>query len=244
MGIAARLGQAAGHQKQAGPITESLSGLNPLNILGGPVGALAALSTPTRGRRQQAEANQDLWKNLLIPGYGGYNAMKRIGHGAWGPEQEEERRKLEREQLDAERKDLDDEEIAGRGEKAAGVGSELAGGLNPLNWYGLGPAIGAGVAGLTPTRTARQQAVGNQDFWKNLLIPGYSTYSGLKRVGHTAWSPEMQQEERQMKREQLDEEDAASKPTEDKPDEPDEAKKAAGDLFSRLGRAAGALAVA
>jgi len=76
--------------KQAGFWTE-LPGtyLNPLNAIGTPIGMAAALATPTRNLREQATSNiDDTWSNLLMPGKGAYNAMKRTGWSIRGPELE------------------------------------------------------------------------------------------------------------------------------------------------------------
>jgi hypothetical protein len=91
-------------EKRSGFYSEMLSGLNPLNLYGGTlVGSGAALTTPTRDLKQQAEADQDMWKNILVPGVGPYNAMKRIGTSIRGPELKEERGALEAAQAEAKR---------------------------------------------------------------------------------------------------------------------------------------------
>ena len=102
--------------KSAGYWSELGSNVNPVNAYGGNfVGMLAALATPTRDIREQANADQSMWKNLLIPGVGGYNAMKRVGHSVRGPEITKERDELEQEQLDARKK----KRAAKDGEKSA-----------------------------------------------------------------------------------------------------------------------------
>jgi len=75
--------------KQAGFWSELGAGLNPLNLVAGPMGAAAALTTPTRNIRDQATSNiDDTWSNLLIPGKGSYNSAKRLGWSIRGPELE------------------------------------------------------------------------------------------------------------------------------------------------------------
>ena len=47
------------------------------------ISALAALISNTRSREEQVAAESDSLMNL-VPGVGGYNLMKRMGHSAWG----------------------------------------------------------------------------------------------------------------------------------------------------------------
>ncbi len=80
--------------KQAGFYSELLSGLNPLNMIGGnAIGSLAALATPTRSLEDQAELDtggtKEVLKDLLIPGLGPYRSMKRLGTSIRGPELKE-----------------------------------------------------------------------------------------------------------------------------------------------------------
>ena len=91
----------SGMDKSAGYWTELLSGLNPLNMIGGShIGMGAAALTPTRNLQEQAVADEDMWKNLLIPGVGGYNAMKRLGTSIRGPEIKQQQRNLKRQRAD------------------------------------------------------------------------------------------------------------------------------------------------
>lgn len=84
--------------KAAGWKSETLlPALNPLNIVGSPIGALLAALKPTRDTKDQAKADQEVWKNLLIPGRGSYNQWKRIGYGMRHPELLDEGRRLRRE---------------------------------------------------------------------------------------------------------------------------------------------------
>jgi len=200
-------------EKQGGYWSEAAGGLNPLNMLGGShLGAATAGLTPTRDMRQQAEADEDMWKNLLVPGVAGYNAMKRLGGSIRGPEITEERRILEAALSEAKRerkmkrrgisnpRDGDGDGMVNDGtpeEKAAGYWSELAGGLNPLNIYGGSP-IGAAAALATPTRNLQDQALADQDMWKNLLIPGVGPYNTMKRLGGAIRGPEITEERREL----------------------------------------------
>lgn len=62
--------------------TEGLSGLvNPLNWVASPIGALIAAGKPHRTLDEQVkhDSKSQSWKNLLIPGYGGYNGALRGG---------------------------------------------------------------------------------------------------------------------------------------------------------------------
>ena len=82
-------------EKQSGYWTELASGINPLNWYGGAVGGLAAAGlTPTRSLSEQAVSDQETWKNILMPGRGVYNSMKRLGTGIRGPEIKELRKKV------------------------------------------------------------------------------------------------------------------------------------------------------
>lgn len=108
------LGQLTGQgAKQAGFYSEWGSGFNPLNSIGGPVGTILAGLTPTRDLGEQAETDESMWKNLLIPGVGPYNAMKRLGTSIRGPEARSERRDLA-EHRDEERKALRDRRLQPR----------------------------------------------------------------------------------------------------------------------------------
>lgn len=151
-------------------------------------GYLAALATPTRSLDEQAEADQKHLRNF-IPGVGIYNALKRLGMSARSPEM---RAAIERQK----NKKTDDEK-----EKEAGVISETLSGFNPLNMYG-GSLAGALAAGLTPTRTMDEQAKKDADPYrglKNMLIPGFGPYEGLKRFGMAVRSPEIQEAQAKAK---------------------------------------------
>ena len=49
-------------------------------------GGGAALATPTRNLKEQAEADQEGILMNMIPGRGQYNSLKRLGHSIRGPE--------------------------------------------------------------------------------------------------------------------------------------------------------------
>jgi len=93
------LGRAvAQFEKAAGWKSEAiLPNLNPLNVVGSPIGTLLAALKPTRDTEDQAKADQEVWKNLLIPGRGAYNAWKRVGYGMRNPELLAEGRKVRKE---------------------------------------------------------------------------------------------------------------------------------------------------
>lgn len=186
-------------EKQAGPISETLSVINPLNTyLGGSLlGGGAALAMPTRSLKQQANYDSTdnalrAIANVLVPGYGPYNAFKRIGAGIRSPEmkaikadreQDKARRELESIQKSTKKDDNVD--------KAAGWKTELAGSvLNPINVL-IGNKLGAGAAALTQTRTLNEQSESDDSTWSNLFIPGQAQYNWWKRVGAATRSPEM-----------------------------------------------------
>ena len=60
--------------------------MSPLALIGAPVGALAALFTRTRNTDEQAKADENTWKNLLIPGLAAYNSWKRVGYSIRNPD--------------------------------------------------------------------------------------------------------------------------------------------------------------
>jgi hypothetical protein len=75
--------QMSGAPKTAGYTSELAGTLaNPLNWFGiAPlVSGGIALGTPTRSDEEQAEADEETWKNLLIPGVAPYHGWKRLGH--------------------------------------------------------------------------------------------------------------------------------------------------------------------
>jgi len=67
-------------QKLAGVKTELISGINPLNMIASPLGAIIAGFTPTKTDKEMKEIQKKTWSNILIPGKGGYNFYKRLGH--------------------------------------------------------------------------------------------------------------------------------------------------------------------
>lgn len=66
-------------------------------------------------------------------------------------------------------------------QKQADLDSEQWSLLNPLNAVAATPAMLVGA--MTPTRTKEEQKNRDADFWKNILIPGWSSYNIAKRVG-------------------------------------------------------------
>ena len=59
---------------------ESFAHFNPINLIGAPFGALAALINRGRTVDEQAVEEQDKpWKDWLIPGMATYNTLKRLG---------------------------------------------------------------------------------------------------------------------------------------------------------------------
>jgi hypothetical protein len=73
--------------------------LNPLSVFGGNLGGtIAAAVTPTRTNDEMAKQDNDVWKNLLIPGYGHYNTLKRQGHSYWGSEMRDRAKELKEEE--------------------------------------------------------------------------------------------------------------------------------------------------
>ena len=107
--------------KEAGYWSELGGNLNPVNVLtaglANAAGGAGALATPTRDTEEQAEADEDTWSNLLIPGKAGYNQMKRIGYSIRNPD-------LKEEALDAEIASMEEglEEL--KAEKAEGDNGE------------------------------------------------------------------------------------------------------------------------
>lgn len=187
-------------QKSAGPISEVISGFNPLNMYGGAhLGGLAALAMPTRSLARQAEYDSTdnplrALGNALVPGMGPYNAFKRLGAGIRSPEMKQIKA---RRQADKLKRELEytlpkEEEKAESPEpkKEAGWKSEMAGiMLNPINWVANYP--GAAMAAATPTRTLDEQAGADEEIVGNLLLPGRAAYNHYKRMGATTRSPEM-----------------------------------------------------
>ena len=81
-------------EKEAGWKSEILGGIAPPNLLahagtlGGStlLGQLAALGTPTRSLKEQAQHDVDDQLKNAIPGYSSYNTMKRLGASIRSPE--------------------------------------------------------------------------------------------------------------------------------------------------------------
>ena len=218
--------------KQAGYWTEIGSALNPLNVVAGPIGALAALATPTRNLREQATSNiDDTWSNLLIPGKGAYNANKRLGWSIRGPELEAARAAAKAKGSkepeddgpqhpgdpgfeDKLKQHMDDNNLkysaardllkcANALTKRGGYWTEQLGGFNPLNMYG-GTPIGMIAAGFTPTRSINEMADQDTGSWSNVLLPGVAPYRVMKRLGTAIRGPEMKAMEEQIKRERAE----------------------------------------
>ena len=104
--------------KEAGYWSEAIGQLNPANIVGGThIGAASALATPTRDTEEQAESDQSVWKNLLVPGVAGYNAAKRLGYSIRNPD-------LKAEDLDAQIEQLENALVELKAEKAEGDNGE------------------------------------------------------------------------------------------------------------------------
>ena len=61
--------------------TEALSAINPLNIIGTPVGTIVGIAGKHRTLDEQVEhdSKSQSWKNLLLPGYAAYHNAKRLG---------------------------------------------------------------------------------------------------------------------------------------------------------------------
>lgn len=179
-------------EKQAGPVSEYLSGFNPLNMYGGSLaGGGIALATPTRSMKEQAEfdSNDGVLRaltNVLVPGVGPYRGFKRIGAAIRSPEMKDIKMQRTR---DKAKRDLAALEAASG--KEAGWKTEMLGSmLNPLNVLG-GNYLGAGAAGLTRTRTLNEQSSADDSTWSNLFIPGQAQYNWWKRIGSATRSPEM-----------------------------------------------------
>lgn len=184
--------------KQAGSVSEYMSIINPLNLLGGQaIGGLVAAGTPTRSLKQQAEFDSHdsplrAAANVLVPGLGAYRTFKRIGSGIRSPEMKA--LKAQRAQ-DKARRDQESLERTLNGisaaDKNAGWKTEMLGNLiNPVNLYG-GSTLGAAAAAMTPTRTLNQQSEADDSTWSNIFIPGQASYNWFKRIGAASRSPEM-----------------------------------------------------
>lgn len=198
-------------EKVAGPISEYVSSVNPLNMYGGGLlGGAAALSTPTRTLAQQAEydSTDNIGRaiaNLLVPGKGPYNAYKRTGAAIRSPEMKKVKAmrasdKLRRE-LAARGGEEAGEEADEKSAKTAGWRSEYLGMLNPIS--GLAAPVAAAAALTTPTRTLDEQAAADEEALSNIFIPGRNVYNIAKRIGAATRSPEMLQLRAQAKQKQL-----------------------------------------
>jgi hypothetical protein len=175
--------------KTAGWKTELAgSNLNPLNMVGSPIGMLVAALTKTKSLGEVAEADKDTWSNILVPGKASYNLMKRLGSGIRGPEMKDTRRDLYQDEVSSLEQEL--AALEG-GEKEAGWKTEAAGSLlNPLNLLG-GSTLGTIAAALTKTKSLKDVAKSDEDTWSNILIPGKATYNAAKRIGSMIRGPEM-----------------------------------------------------
>ena len=188
--------------KQSGWLSETIgSVINPLSVYGTIGGAATAGFTPTKSLSEVAEADNQSWQNIVIPGRAGYNTMKRTGAVLRGPEVLEIRlAKLKRE-IDALKKG--DKPSKDEGEaKEAGIYSEFAGAyLNPSQLALLAPPpvsslayvpdlLGASAAAVTPTRTLSEQVDAENTVASNFL-PGVAAYNSHKRLGAAIRSPEM-----------------------------------------------------
>ena len=176
--------------KMGGWKSEMVQGVNPLNLVGAPIGALAAAATPTRSMREVAEADRETWKNVLMPGRGAYNAMKRVGTGLRGEEMQEAREERDYE----------------RGEDGPGgaVTGEIVGpGVAAMLDGGLTSALG-GLGALTSDTKSLREVADSEG--ASSLIPGVGAYRYAKRMGSMIRGPEIEAE-----REALREENRAAK---------------------------------
>jgi hypothetical protein len=204
-------------EKNAGWKSEWLSPMRYipyLSALGAAGGGAVALTTDTDDQQKSIERDEDMWKNLLIPGYADYNMMKRIGQGARGKEIIAAKKAIR-----AEIESLQDEGYTKREaiakikarlksvvqegasqEKQANVWTENIGMLNPLSWLAL--PVSMVIAMKTPTRSTEQQALHDVDtsnIWKDLLVPGKAPYNIYKRYGYAYRNPEKQELKREAR---------------------------------------------
>lgn len=171
--------------KMGGWKSELAQGVNPLNVVAGPVGGLIAAATPTRSMREVAEADRETWKNVLMPGRGAYNHWKRIGTGLRGEEMQKAR-----EERDYERGE--------KGPSGAMLGEEIAPQVVGMVDGGLTGALGGLSALATDTKSLREvaDAEGLSSF-----IPGVGMHRHFKRMGSMIRGPEMQAEREAMREE-------------------------------------------
>lgn len=105
------IAQMSGAPKTAGYLSEIAGQLvNPGNWFGvtPAITGGAALGEPTRSSKEQAAADEDMWKNLLIPGVAPYHAWKRLGYSIRGKELKEERERRKKKKSDEkEREELE-----------------------------------------------------------------------------------------------------------------------------------------
>jgi hypothetical protein len=207
---------------------------NPLNWMGpGHLGAAAAGLTKTRNIDEQAEADESLMGNLLIPGKASYNLFKRLGGSIRGPEIKAERENLKKPR-DGDGDGMVNDGTPEEREKAgasfgqymalkqAGWWSEQASFLNPLNI--VGSPVGAVSALATPTRNRREQAEADQSTWSNVLVPGKGAYNQMKREGHSIRGPEIT-EARERRKSQKERGGATRKSDADNKDKKKDKKK-------------------
>lgn len=191
-------------EKQAGPVSEYLSGFNPLNWYGGSLaGGGIALATPTRSLKEQAEFDADdnalrALTNVLVPGVGPYRGFKRIGAAIRSPEMKDIKMQRTR---DKAKRDLAALEAA-RGKEAGWKTEALGSIINPINVFG-GNHLGALLAATTPTRTLNEQSSADDSTWSNLFIPGQAQYNYWKRIGSATRSPEMKAMRNKVKLDRL-----------------------------------------
>ena len=167
-----------GIEKVAAVLSEAVgSELNPLNAVGAPIGALAALLTPTRTAEEQSREGPSGLSNLLIPGVGPYNKFKRLGRSASNSPHGYTQTAAE----------------LATAALPTGIGAAIAsqpgGDSKTLSGTALAatPLLGAIAALLTNRRTLREQAEHDNSVLGGLsnLIPGAGMYNLLKRYGST-----------------------------------------------------------
>ena len=199
--------EEAKKKKEAGWKSEAASFVNPLNLLGGSIGgAITAGLTPTQSyddlaRRTARETLKDNLVTMLVPGVGPYQMLKRQGTSIRSPEvqglkddykAEKDKAKNDAKAEKAKAENEKNQSILKEtfGEKESGWKSEMIGGFNPVN-YVTGGAPGVLAAGLTPTRTMKEQAISDVDTTTaNALVPFLGYYNAFKRHGTSIRSPE------------------------------------------------------
>lgn len=167
-----------GIDKVAAILSEEIgSHLNPLNAAGAPLGALAALLTPTRTAEEQSREGPSGVSNLLIPGVGPYNKFKRLGRSASNSPHGYTQTAAE---LATAALPLG---VGGAIAAQPGNDQRTAGGVA----LAATPLLGAIAALLTDRRTLKEQAAHDNSALGGLsnLIPGAGMYNLLKRYGST-----------------------------------------------------------